>query len=53
VIDEANAIIAYTDSIETAGENKDVAARFAEIRNDELNHLQQLVVLLSSTFKRK
>lgn len=53
VIDEATAIIQYTDSIEAAKDNKDAIARFSEIRDDELTHLQQLVVLLSSAFKQK
>ena len=52
IIDEATAIIQYTDSIEAVGDDKEAAARFAEIRGDELTHLTQLVVLLSSTFKR-
>ena len=52
VIDEATAIIQYTESIE-ASADKEVIARFSEIRNDELTHLQQLVVLLSKTFKHE
>jgi hypothetical protein len=52
VIDESNAIIAYTNSIESVGDDKEAIARFSELRNDELTHLQQLVVLLSSTFKK-
>jgi hypothetical protein len=53
VIDEATAIIQYTCSIEEAGDDKEAVARFTEIRGDELNHLTQLVVLLSSRFKKK
>ena len=53
VIDEATAIIQYTESIDAVGDEKDTIARFAELRNDELTHLQQLVVLLSSVMKRK
>jgi hypothetical protein len=53
IIDEATAIIQYTDSIEATQGDKDVVARFSEIRDDELTHLQQLVILLSSAFKQK
>ena len=53
IIAEATAIIEYTCSIEEVGDEKDIIARFTELRNDELTHLQQLVVLLSSIMKRK
>ena len=45
-IDEANAIIAYTNSID-AVEDQNLKSIYAEIRNDELGHLQKHIVALT------
>ena len=46
IIDETNAITAYTDSIEAVSDEK-LKSIYAEIRNDELGHLQKHVVALT------
>ena len=46
IVDEANAVIAYTNSIEMA-ESEKTKAIFEEIRQDELGHLQKHIVALT------
>ena len=46
IIDEATAIIAYTDSIDCI-KNKTLKSVYAEDRKDELSHLQKLIVALT------
>ena len=46
IIDEANAVIAYTNSLEMAESDKSKAV-FSEIRLDELSHLQKHIVALT------
>jgi rubrerythrin len=49
IMDEADAIIKYTYSMEqNVGDTS--RAIFEEIRNDELEHLQKLVVMLTEAF---
>ena len=49
IIEEANAIIAYTDSIEiTTGQS--LRSVFTETMTDELSHLQKLIVALTEIF---
>lgn len=46
--EEANAIIKYTEDIETIGsENPAAAAVMSDIRLDELEHVQKLALALS------
>jgi len=46
IIDESTAIIAYTDSID-AVDDELLRSICAEIRRDELGHLQKLIVALT------
>jgi len=46
IVDEANAVIAYTDSID-ATEDDTLKSVFGETRHDELGHLQKLIVALT------
>lgn len=46
IIDEANAVIRYTDSM-NAVDDDTLRAVYEEARDDELSHLQKLIVALT------